>query len=94
MPPGYYHIFRKQTHFYMVSPWPVGSPYWYPNSYINFGMEFIGGGYYLHDASWRTWYGPGSNIYNGTHGCVNVPYSPMSFLYGWAPIGTTVIVQY
>ncbi|HYM51848.1 MAG TPA: L,D-transpeptidase family protein [Candidatus Limnocylindrales bacterium] len=93
-PAGVYHVFSRQYHFYMVSPWPVGSPYWYPNSFVNFGLEFAGGGYFVHDAPWRSWYGPGSNIYNGTHGCVNVPYSPMLYLWNWAPIGTTVIVQY
>jgi lipoprotein-anchoring transpeptidase ErfK/SrfK len=93
-PPGVYHIFAKYSPYEMISPWPYGSPYWYPNSWTNWAMEFAGGGYFIHDAPWRSWYGPGSNIYNGTHGCVNVPYSPMSFLWGWTPMGTTVVVQY
>jgi len=93
-PPGVYHVFARMYNFYMVSPWPYGSPYWYPRSLVRMGLEFLGGGYFIHDASWRSWYGPGSNLYNGTHGCVNVPYNPMTFLWGWAPIGTTVIVQY
>ena len=63
-------------------------------SWTNFAMEFIGGGYFIHDAPWRSWYGPGANLYNGTHGCVNVPYSPMATLWNWAPNGTTVVVQY
>ena len=93
-PPGVYHIFAKYSPYQMISPWPYGSPYWYPNSWTNWAMEFAGGGYFIHDAPWRSWYGPGSNIYNGTHGCVNVPYSPMSFLWNWTPRGTTVVVQY
>jgi lipoprotein-anchoring transpeptidase ErfK/SrfK len=93
-PPGVYHIFARYAPYQMISPWPRSSPYWYPNSWTNFAMEFAGGGYFIHDAPWRSWYGPGSNIYNGTHGCVNVPYSPMAFLWNWSPIGTTVIVQY
>jgi lipoprotein-anchoring transpeptidase ErfK/SrfK len=93
-PVGTYSVFLRQSGFYMTSPWPVTSPYWYPRSYVNFGLEFAGGGYYIHDAPWRSWYGPGSNVYNGTHGCVNVPYNAMVFLWNWAPNGTTVIVQY
>ncbi|HEY0493881.1 MAG TPA: L,D-transpeptidase, partial [Candidatus Dormibacteraeota bacterium] len=93
-PPGVYHIFARYAPYQMISPWPKSSPYWYPNSWTNFAMEFAGGGYFIHDAPWRSWYGPGSNVYNGTHGCVNVPYSPMAFLWNWSPIGTTVIVQY
>jgi lipoprotein-anchoring transpeptidase ErfK/SrfK len=93
-PPGVYHIFARYSPYKMISPWPYGSPYWYPDSWTNFAMEFIGGGYFIHDAPWRSWYGPGSNLYNGTHGCVNVPYSPMATLWKWAPNGTTVVVQY
>lgn len=93
-PPGVYHVFARYAPYKMISPWPYGSPYWYPPSWTNWAMEFIGGGYFIHDAPWRSWYGPGANLYNGTHGCVNVPYSPMSFLWNWTPIGTTVVVQY
>ena len=93
-PPGVYHIFARYSPYKMISPWPYGSPWWYPPSWTNFAMEFIGGGYFLHDAPWRSWYGPGANLYNGTHGCVNVPYSPMATLWNWAPNGTTVVVQY
>lgn len=93
-PPGVYHIFARYSPYKMISPWPYSSPWWYPPSWTNFAMEFIGGGYFIHDAPWRSWYGPGSNLYNGTHGCVNVPYSPMATLWNWAPIGTTVVVQY
>lgn len=93
-PPGVYHIFARYSPYQMISPWPYGSPYWYPNSWTNWAMEFRSGGYFIHDAPWRSWYGPGANLYNGTHGCVNVPYSPMATLWNWAPIGTTVVVQY
>src|SRR5438128_2267421 len=92
-PPGVYHIFRRYSPYLFISPWPYGSPYWYPSSWTNWAMEFAGGGYFIHDAPWRTWYGPGANLYNGTHGCVNVPYSPMAFLWNWTPMGTTVVVQ-
>ena len=93
-PPGVYHIFARYSPYKMISPWPYGSPFWYPPSWTNWAMEFRGGGYFIHDAPWRSWYGPGSSTYNGTHGCVNVPYSPMAFLWNWSPIGTTVVVQY
>jgi len=93
-PPGVYHVFARYSPYEMISPWPRSSPFYYPPSWVNWAMEFIGGGYFIHDAPWRSWYGPGSNIYNGTHGCVNVPYSPMLFLWNWTPIGTTVVVQY
>ena len=89
-----YYIFARYSPYKFISPWPYGSPYWYPSAWTSFAMEFAAGGYFIHDAPWRSWYGPGSNLYNGTHGCVNVPYSPMATLWNWAPNGTTVVVQY
>jgi len=92
-PPGVYQVMAKYSPFEFISPWPYGSPYWYPSSWVSYAMLFRGGGYFIHDAPWRSWYGPGSNIYDGSHGCVNVPLSPMTFLFRWTAIGTTVIVQ-
>ena len=94
-PPGVYHIFYKSSPYHMHSPWPPGNQYWYPDVDMKYAMEFIEGGYFIHDAPWRSHWGPGANNEGtGTHGCVNVPRSSgqMDFLYGWADMGTTVVV--
>src|SRR5438132_823126 len=83
----------------MHSPWPKGSPFWYPDSKVQMVMWFNGGDG-IHDASWRSRYGPGTNgpHYDptgedtGTHGCVNVPFRNMVWLWNWTPTGTPVIV--
>jgi len=92
-PAGDYHIFAKYSPYQFISPWPYGSPFWYPSAWVKYAMEFIGGGYFLHDAPWRRWYGPGSQFGAGTHGCINIPLSPMTQLWGWAQIGDEVVVQ-
>ena len=54
--------------------------------------------HFLHDAPWRSVYGPGTNTVEGipggnttgTHGCVNVPVAAERWLYSWAPVGTPV----
>ncbi|HEX6548396.1 MAG TPA: L,D-transpeptidase family protein [Candidatus Dormibacteraeota bacterium] len=92
-PPGDYHIFYKSSPYHMVSPWPPWSPYYYDPVDMDYAMEFIPGGYFLHDAWWRSWYGPGANLYDGTHGCVNVPHDAMAWLYSWAQVGDEVVVQ-
>ena len=56
-------------------------------------MLFADDGYFLHDSPHRTVYGPGANLTNGTHGCVNIPIAAMSQLYRWASVGTTVVIQ-
>ncbi len=94
-PTGTYHIFDKQSPYVFISPWPPGSPFWYPTSPVNWVMEFDQGGYYIHDAPWEptSVYGPGSqNGPDASHGCVQTPGSVMAWVYGWTPMGTTVVV--
>jgi lipoprotein-anchoring transpeptidase ErfK/SrfK len=95
-PIGRFTLYAKYSPYTMISPWPAGDWRYYPPSSMNFAMEFANG-YFIHDAPWRSVYGRGSNAgtapgtnYGGTHGCVNVPYDAMRFLYAWAPDGTPV----
>ncbi len=100
-PLGVYHVTAKLHNFVMHSPWPYYDWRWYPDSFVNYGLLYDYGGYFIHDAPWRSNFGPGSNTsygtpggnYTGTHGCINVPYSAEIQLYNWASIGTTVIVE-
>src|SRR3989442_5848227 len=97
--PGSFKVYWKISPWTMHSPWPKGSPYWYPDSKVRMVMWFNGGAG-MHDAYWRSRYGPGTQFPhydptgedNGTHGCVNVPYSNMVWLWNWTPTGTPVIV--
>jgi len=101
-PTGTYHVFLKLHPTYFYSPWPPGSPYWYPPTFINYALEWRAGGFFLHDSWWHTVYGPGTNGWHydpkygwqwGTHGCVAMPLSAAAWLYNWAPIGTTVQIN-
>jgi len=99
-PAGSYTIMAKYHPFEFISPWPEGSQYYYPPSLSQYAMLFRDGGYFLHDAPWRSAFGagtdgagqPGTN-YGGTHGCINIPPSPTFFLWNWAPVGTNVQVM-
>jgi chitodextrinase len=98
-PIGSYSVMAKYHPYEMVSPWPPGSPYYYAPSWMSYAMLFRDGGYFLHDAPWRSAFGPGTNgpgqpgtNYGGTHGCVNIPPGAMSYLWTWTPIGTRVLV--
>ena len=89
---GTTHIMARYSPYLMVSPWGPGSPYYYAPSWVQYAMLFHDGGYFIHDAPWRSVWGPGANTTAGTHGCVNVPIDKMVWLWNWAPIGTTVSV--
>ena len=92
-PTGTFHVMSKSAPYKFVSPWPKGDPYWYPTEWVSYAMLFADDGYFLHDAPWRTVWGPGANLTHGSHGCINVPKAAMATLYGWATDGTTVIVE-
>jgi len=83
-PKGTYSIRSKATDVTLS-----GANY---SSHVNYWMAFIGSSYGIHDASWRSHFG--GKIYrgNGSHGCVNSPYSKVKILYNKAPVGTPVII--
>ncbi len=98
-PTGTYHIFEKDHPTTFHSPWPLGSPYYYPPTYINYALAFREDGYFIHDATWRSEFGPGTNKWHndpvygwmtGSHGCINVDLNAAHWLYTWASNGTTV----
>lgn len=95
-PTGTFHIFDKQSPYVFISPWPPGSPFWYPTSPVSYVMEFDQGGYYIHDAPWEATnqFGPGSeNLLDAaSHGCVHTPESFMAWAYSWTPMGTPVVI--
>jgi len=96
---GIFHVYLKQTPFEFNSPWPLGSPFYYPPSWVKYWMPFYEG-YGLHDSPWRTLYGPGTNLPHssdpgepfGSHGCVNIPGPDAAWLWNFVDVGTTVLV--
>ena len=100
-PTGDYQILDRESPFTFHSPFPKSSPFWYPPSPTNFALLFDYQGYFIHDAPWRGFYGPGSNSVDGipgsnttgTHGCVNVPYYQMQWLFSWASMYTPVQIR-
>jgi len=99
-PVGIWHVVAKYHPYKFISPWKKGSLYYYAPSDVNYALNFHSGGYFIHDAPWRTVYGPGTNtapgppgVYSGTHGCVNVTTAFAAWLYKWADYGTVVQVE-
>lgn len=95
-PTGTFHIYAKYSPITLISPWPQSSPYYYSPEKAQYAMEFLRGGFFIHDAPWEpsTAFGPGSqNGVDASHGCVHIPTPTMAWLYAWSPIGTTVIIH-
>lgn len=101
--PGLWTPLWRQTHTTFKSPYPKGSPYWYPDTPINYAILYHQGGYYLHDSWWRNDYGPGTQFYHidssgntsanyGTHGCINMPEDQAQWLYNNTDYNTQILM--
>jgi lipoprotein-anchoring transpeptidase ErfK/SrfK len=94
-PIGSYFVHYRASPYTFVSPWPPGSPYYYPPASVTWAMYFFDNDF-LHDdpAEPSSAYGAGSQYGQyASHGCVHVPHSVMAWLYTWLPVGAPVIVS-
>lgn len=84
-PPGIYGITYKERDATLN-----GATYSTP---VSFWMPFnnnVG----MHDATWRSEFGRNIYMTNGSHGCVNLPYSVAQEIYGYVEKNTPVICYY
>ena len=84
-PPGIYGITYKERNATLN-----GETYSTP---VSFWMPFnnnVG----MHDASWRSEFGRNIYMTNGSHGCINLPYSIAQEIYGYVEKNTPVICYY
>ena len=73
-PVGIFHLTYKERNTYLTD----GKTY---NSFVHFWMPF-NGDIGFHDADgWRSSYGGNIYMYNGSHGCVNLPHWAAEILY-------------
>jgi len=89
-------ILYRSHPFKFHSPWPQGSPYYYPDTTVQWTAFFTSSGEAFHDASWQpdSTLGPGSQFQSWTrsHGCIHLTYSQAQWMYVWAIEGTPVDV--
>ena len=81
-PGGVYFVYYKQSPAVLTGP-DYSSP-------VTFWMPF-NGGIGLHDASWRSSFGGDIYRTNGSHGCINLPYSAAEMIYKTVTIGYPVV---
>lgn len=60
-------------------------------TWVRYWMPFYKG-YGLHDAYWRDEFGGNEYLYNGSHGCVNIPSDLAGEIFNNISVGTAVIV--
>ena len=89
-------VVHKNHPWTMHSPWPHGSPLYYPDTVVQWATFFTNTGESIHDAYWESdsQLGPGSQYNSGTrsHGCIHVPYGDAQWMYDFADVGMLVVV--
>jgi hypothetical protein len=102
--PGYWTVQNRQAPTVFKSTEPPGSPYWYPDTPINYAILYHWGGFFIHDAWWRNDFGPSTQFphndsagtdsfnYDGSHGCINVQEDNAAWLYANTDWNTSIIV--
>ncbi len=91
--PGVWSVLDRQSPTIFESGDPPGSPYWFPNTPINYAILYHLGGFFVHDAPWRGTFGPGSQFphrdssgntsynFDGSHGCINLSEADAAWVY-------------
>ena len=87
-PEGIFEVSYKERNVDLKGENDDGSKY---SSHVDYWMPF-NGGIGLHDADWRSSFGGDIYVYNGSHGCVNMPPKYAKKLYNSIGAGTVVIV--
>lgn len=93
-PPGAYFISEKLMYTTLVGnivP-ETGEPEY--RTPVDYWMRITGSGIGFHDANWQSSFGGDVYTWNGSHGCINMPYDAVSVLYNSADWGTPAILHY
>lgn len=87
-PTGMFFLTYKTTNTYLKGRNNDGTKY---SSFVNYWMPF-NGNIGLHDATWRSNFGGKIYKYNGSHGCINLPYSVAQKIYNNITYKTLIIL--
>jgi lipoprotein-anchoring transpeptidase ErfK/SrfK len=102
--PGVWPVLDRESPTIFRSSEPRSSPYWYPDTPINYAILYHQGGYFVHDSWWRANYGVGTNFPhydtggdetfagNGSHGCINLPEDQAAWVYNHTDWNTLIVV--
>ena len=93
-PPGVYNILEKLSPTVLVGnivPETNEPEYRSP---VDFWMRVTWSGIGFHDATWQPAFGGDVYLWNGSHGCINMPYYNAQELYSILQLGTPVVVHY
>ena len=90
---GVYDVLQKSSPATLRGPRTAEGTYEW-EAPVSFWMRVTWGGIGLHDATWQPRFGGDWYIYNGSHGCINMPWTNAQYLYNIVEVETPVILHY
>lgn len=102
--PGVWSVLDRKSPIIFTAGEPKGSPYWFPDTPINYAILYHFGGYFVHDAPWRANFGPGTQFphndasgttaynFDGSHGCINLQESDAGWVYNHTDWNTAIVI--
>ncbi len=102
--PGVWSELARRSPVIFQSGEPRNSPYWFPDTPIQYAMLYHQGGYFIHDAPWRLAFGPGTQFphadpigtsaynFDGSHGCINLAEGDASWVYTHTGWNTAIVI--
>ena len=102
--PGVWSVLARRSPVIFQSGEPKSSPYWFPDTPIQYALLYHLGGYFVHDAPWRLAFGPGTQFphadpigtsaynFDGSHGCINLQESDAAWVYTHTGWNTAIVI--
>lgn len=102
--PGVWSVLARRSPVIFQAAEPRNSPYWFPDTPIQYALLYHLGGYFIHDAPWRVAFGPGTQFphndpigtsaynFDGSHGCINLRTSDAAWVYKHTGWNTAIVI--
>lgn len=92
-PSGVYSILEKMRNKTLRGDRQPNGEWGYETP-VSYWMRVTWSGIGFHDATWQSSFGGSRYLTNGSHGCINMPYSAAQQLYSMISVGCPVIIHY
>ena len=92
-PPGVYRIQKKETDAVLRGEKLPNGAYTY-EAPVSYWMPFTDQGHGLHDASWKWAFGGEEYIWNGSHGCINLPVDAAAAVFDLMTTEMPLVIYY
>lgn len=92
-PPGVYLLLKKETNATLLGMKLPNGEYSY-EAPVNYWMPFTDQGHGLHDANWKWAFGGEEYIWNGSHGCINLPVDAAGVVFDLMTTDMPLVIYY